>query len=62
MSDPICCDCAGWDVEWMYQCKKHPSFWYCRGCECTACHEEDDEDYDYEDAALGKDGGEDGRA
>lgn len=43
-ADQICCDCAGFDGEWMYKCAKHGT-WYCRGCSCTYC-DEDDRDYD----------------
>lgn len=44
--DQICCDCAGFDVEWMYQCAKHGT-WRCRSCSCIYCIE--DEMHDYEE-------------
>ena len=50
VSDPTCCDCGGWDHEWMYRCAKHGTE-YCRGCSCSVCIEESDpidEDYDME--------------
>lgn len=43
--DQTCCDCAGFDVEWMYKCQRHGT-WRCRGCSCKYCDEElmDDDD------------------
>lgn len=45
-ADPMCADCAGWDIEWMYHCQKHKGVQYCRGCSCPYCAEDayDDED------------------
>lgn len=43
--DMICCDCAGFDVEWMYRCDKHGT-WRCRGCDCTYCIEDEMDDYE----------------
>jgi len=37
-----CADCGGYDLEWMYQCHKHLGVWFCRGCECPFCADEDD--------------------
>jgi hypothetical protein len=42
---PLCCDCGGWDVEWMYQCHTH-KVEYCRGCSCPYCEEDDLNDGD----------------
>lgn len=39
--DKLCADCAGWDIEWMYQCQKHKGVEYCRGCACPYCAEDD---------------------
>jgi hypothetical protein len=39
IKEQICCDCAGFDVEWMYECERHGT-WRCRGCSCTYCDEE----------------------
>lgn len=41
-----CADCGGFDLEWMYRCEKHGAE-YCRGCECPACFDDEDEDYCY---------------
>lgn len=46
--DPMCADCGGWDIEWMYQCSKH-KVEYCRGCCCPECADDEaNEDYDSE--------------
>ena len=39
MKDSYCADCGGFDVEWMYKCKKH-RLEYCRGCSCPECDRE----------------------
>lgn len=49
MRDPMCADCGGWDVEWMYQCKVHKGVEYCRGCDCPYCLEDMDDDDEYTD-------------
>lgn len=41
MKDPMCADCAGWDIEWMRECKKHKGVKTCRGCVCPYCAEDD---------------------
>lgn len=46
MTNAICCDCGGFDIEWMYRCDKHKT-WRCRGCECQDCAEEAMLDDDY---------------
>lgn len=40
---PLCADCGGFDIEWMYRCQKH-GFEYCRGCACPACTDEEIDD------------------
>lgn len=45
VADPICDDCAGFDYEWMYSCKKHGTQ-FCRGCACPECAEEEWDDYE----------------
>jgi hypothetical protein len=47
----ICCDCAGFDVEWMRRCAKHGTK-YCRGCECIYCAEDERDTYE-EDGPTG---------
>jgi hypothetical protein len=42
--DPMCADCGGWDIEWMYACQTHKGVEYCRGCECPYCLEEAGDD------------------
>lgn len=42
---PLCADCGGFDVEWMYRCQKH-GHQYCRGCSCPACDEEKGDSYE----------------
>lgn len=50
--DPMCADCGGWDIEWMYQCSKH-KVEYCRGCCCPECADDEaNEDYDSESDYL----------
>lgn len=39
VKDQSCCDCGGFDIEWMYRCHKHGTE-YCRGCECSVCADE----------------------
>jgi hypothetical protein len=39
MSEPMCADCGGYDIEWMYRCEKHGCE-YCRGCDCPVCLDE----------------------
>ncbi len=48
--DYICADCGGFDIEWMYSCKKH-NVCFCRGCDCPFCEKEDYYDYEQEDYA-----------
>ena len=43
--DPMCADCASYDLEWMRRCQKHGTQ-YCRGCECPYCAEEAWDDYE----------------
>lgn len=45
MALPLCADCGGFDVEWMYKCHKH-GLEYCRGCSCPECDEERWDDYE----------------
>lgn len=45
MTDQICSDCAGFDLEWMYHCKKHNTL-RCRGCSCPECSQEAWDDYE----------------
>lgn len=42
---PLCADCGGFDVEWMYKCHTH-NVEYCRGCSCPWCDEEAFDDYE----------------
>ncbi len=44
MSEYVCADCGGFDVEWMYSCPKHKGVYYCRGCDCPFCEEDPDPD------------------
>jgi hypothetical protein len=51
--EPMCADCGGWDIEWMYKCQKH-GYEYCRGCSCPECaDEDDDEDDDWDGESYG---------
>ena len=43
-ADPMCVDCGGWDIEWMYKCHRH-GLEYCRGCSCPECDEEELDEY-----------------
>jgi hypothetical protein len=47
MSEPMCADCGGYDIEWMYRCEKHGCE-YCRGCDCPVCLDEAEWDDDYD--------------
>ena len=38
-----CADCGGQDLEWMHKCYKH-NLYYCRGCECPDCRDENYEE------------------
>lgn len=40
MSESVCADCGGFDIEWMYRCHKH-KVEFCRGCSCPYCAEDD---------------------
>lgn len=47
---PVCADCGGFDVEWMYRCNKH-GLEYCCGCSCPSCEEDRWDEYE-EDGVL----------
>jgi hypothetical protein len=52
VSDPICADCGGFDIEWMPRCEKHKCY-TCRGCTCPWCEEEEmDGDYDVDESPV----------
>ena len=49
MGDDItdrCVDCGGFDIEWMYKCFVH-NVYYCPGCSCSFCDEDELDEYDY---------------
>lgn len=37
--ESTCADCGGFDIEWMYKCRRH-RLEYCRGCSCPECDKE----------------------
>ncbi|MCP5245708.1 MAG: hypothetical protein H6937_07095 [Burkholderiales bacterium] len=43
----VCADCGGYDIEWMYTCRKH-NLQYCRGCDCPYCADEEMEEHEDE--------------
>lgn len=43
-----CCDCGGFDCEWMRKCAQHKTM-FCRGCDCIDCLDEERDYFDEEE-------------